>query len=247
MFTSILDTMLEGVSHSYGPETEYLIKNLGPVLRECIADVVRKRPKDPIEHLAHCLHRHAEVAELMLREKLEAEAMQDADRARQQYLEEREKNETSFMEASVSENQQTDLLSAELKFSTSDLSGSGEAEGRIGTDEMNVDNADEPSVKSGLPGWLYGHRMKETNDTQRLGKGVLICGLIASGEQCAYDPILYIFTAKYFMSNVTYLKAYLQQAFFTVDLFAVGTDLTPQYGITEYTMLISLRSAAALH
>ncbi|KAG5448674.1 hypothetical protein CSKR_104101 [Clonorchis sinensis] len=138
--------MLETASLSYGPESQYLIKNLGPVLRDCIADVVKKRPKDPIEHLAHCLHRHAEVAELVLREKLEAEALQDADRARQQYLEEGKNNETLLMEASVSEDQQIDLLSAEPKFSASDLSGSGEVERTADSNEMNVDNADEPSV-----------------------------------------------------------------------------------------------------
>ncbi|TGZ56465.1 hypothetical protein CRM22_010148 [Opisthorchis felineus] len=142
--------MLERVSPSYGPESQYLIMNLGPVLRDCIADVVKKRPKDPIEHLAHCLHRHAEVAELLLREKLEAESLQDADRARQQYLEEGKINETSLMEASVSENQETDLLSAEPKFSTSDLSGRGEVETTINPDEMNVDNVSEPSMKDGL-------------------------------------------------------------------------------------------------
>ncbi|GAA47904.1 hypothetical protein CLF_100948 [Clonorchis sinensis] len=347
--------MLETASLSYGPESQYLIKNLGPVLRDCIADVVKKRPKDPIEHLAHCLHRHAEVAELVLRayigqtarklhiricehkrrinklprnaeeyqmlvkdsvmavhaldtehridmdnvevlrrglrftpliteaveiikhhsvnriegvelEKLEAEALQDADRARQQYLEEGKNNETLLMEASVSEDQQIDLLSAEPKFSASDLSGSGEVERTADSNEMNVDNADEPSVNVRLSGWLFRHimkvivynethvqvddlimvtnvglsgidpRMKKTNKTQGLGKGDLIYWLITNNEQRDYS-----------YSYREQLKAYLQQAFFALDLLAIGTDLTFLYGIKEYIMLISARPAAALH
>ena len=41
-------------------DTEYLREELGPCLSQCLAEVVMKRPYDPIEFIAYWLYKHAD-------------------------------------------------------------------------------------------------------------------------------------------------------------------------------------------
>lgn len=44
-------------------DAEYIKFQLGPILKKCLADVVEKRPLDPIEYIAQWLYKHSENEE----------------------------------------------------------------------------------------------------------------------------------------------------------------------------------------
>ena len=39
-------------------DTEYLKKNIGPILVKCCAEVVERRPQDPIEYISQYLYKY---------------------------------------------------------------------------------------------------------------------------------------------------------------------------------------------
>uniref|UniRef100_A0A5K4FBV5 Midasin n=1 Tax=Schistosoma mansoni TaxID=6183 RepID=A0A5K4FBV5_SCHMA len=54
-----------------GPETSYLIECVGSVLRQYIAEVVIKRPVDPIDYLGRCLKNYIRIRDIEIKESLE--------------------------------------------------------------------------------------------------------------------------------------------------------------------------------
>ncbi|CAH8643249.1 unnamed protein product [Schistosoma rodhaini] len=54
-----------------GPETSYLIECVGSLLRQYIAEVVIKRPVDPIDYLGRCLKNYTKIRDIEIKESLE--------------------------------------------------------------------------------------------------------------------------------------------------------------------------------
>ncbi|KAH8874546.1 hypothetical protein KSF78_0008415 [Schistosoma japonicum] len=54
-----------------GPETSYLIDSVGPVLKQYMAEVLLKRPVDPIDYLGRCLKNHIRVRDAEMKESIE--------------------------------------------------------------------------------------------------------------------------------------------------------------------------------
>lgn len=46
-----------------GPESNYLIRTVGPILRTCLAELLLKRPADPISYLARSLKQYYKVTQ----------------------------------------------------------------------------------------------------------------------------------------------------------------------------------------
>ncbi|CAH8287388.1 unnamed protein product [Heterobilharzia americana] len=61
----------------HGPETSYLIEAVGSVLRLYMAEVLMKRPVDPVDYLARCLKKHAQVSDAEMKESVEAVVIED--------------------------------------------------------------------------------------------------------------------------------------------------------------------------
>ncbi|CAI2731969.1 unnamed protein product [Schistosoma spindalis] len=54
-----------------GPETSYLIECVGSVLRQYIAEVLIKRPVDPIDYLGRCLKNYIKIRDIEIKESIE--------------------------------------------------------------------------------------------------------------------------------------------------------------------------------
>ncbi|CAH8602230.1 unnamed protein product [Schistosoma bovis] len=54
-----------------GPETSYLIECVGSVLRQYIAEVLIKRPVDPIDYLGRCLKNYIRIRDIEIKESME--------------------------------------------------------------------------------------------------------------------------------------------------------------------------------
>ncbi|VDP18078.1 unnamed protein product [Schistosoma margrebowiei] len=60
-----------GSGELQGPETSYLIECVGSVLRQYIAEVLIKRPVDPIDYLGRCLKNYIRIRDVEIKESME--------------------------------------------------------------------------------------------------------------------------------------------------------------------------------
>ncbi|CAH8622294.1 unnamed protein product [Schistosoma haematobium] len=60
-----------GSGELQGPETSYLIGCVGSVLRQYIAEVLIKRPVDPIDYLGRCLKNYIRIRDIEIKESME--------------------------------------------------------------------------------------------------------------------------------------------------------------------------------
>ncbi|CAH8605018.1 unnamed protein product [Schistosoma margrebowiei] len=60
-----------GSGELQGPETSYLIECVGSVLRQYIAEVLIKRPVDPIDYLGRCLKNYIRIRDIEMKESME--------------------------------------------------------------------------------------------------------------------------------------------------------------------------------
>ncbi|CAH8539354.1 unnamed protein product [Schistosoma turkestanicum] len=60
-----------GSDELQGPDTLYLIRHVGTVLRQYIAEVVMKRPVDPIDYLGRCLKNYIKIRDAELKESMQ--------------------------------------------------------------------------------------------------------------------------------------------------------------------------------
>ncbi|KAK4468832.1 hypothetical protein MN116_007999 [Schistosoma mekongi] len=65
------EDLFSGSDSLQGPETSYLINSVGPILKQYMAEVLLKRPVDPIDYLGRCLKNYIRVRDAEMKESIE--------------------------------------------------------------------------------------------------------------------------------------------------------------------------------